>query len=81
MVNIYQSYPTVRILELMILAVRRQIDIRSLGDGFFDEFGTGTATQGNGLYRFLRGSRVADVRAIQDIANLSDKIEIIDRFR
>jgi hypothetical protein len=64
MVDIYQTYPTIGILELMILTIGGDIDIRPLANRFFNEFGSRTAAKCNSLYLVMRGTRITNVCTI-----------------
>ena len=80
MVDVYQSYPSVCILKLVILAVGGQIDIRALLYRRFDELGSATSAQSDCLHRLFCGARVAYVGALLTLAYETDEIGISHRF-
>ena len=64
MVDVDQSYPSGGILELMVLAVRREIDICSLPDSIVDELRSASSAKGYTLNESIVWFRIADVRAL-----------------
>ena len=64
MVDIYQSDPSLRILELMVFAIGSDIHIGSLPDRFIDKFSPRTTASSNGFNGTFRRTRVSHVRTI-----------------
>ena len=81
MIHVDESDHAGCVLKLMVLAIGGEIDIGALRYGFADELRSASAAEGDGLDCLFRRRRIADVGAVQDVAYLSDEIEIIDCFR
>ena len=74
MVHVDEPDPAVGILELMVLAVGREIGIRSLCDSCLGKLGAGSATDSDTLYGRLCSLAIANPRGIHAFPDLAEQV-------
>ncbi len=81
MVHVDEPDTMVGILELMVLAVGREVGIRSLGDSRFGKLGAGASADSNPLNHWFDAFGIANPRSLHAFPDLPEQVFCGDRCR